>query len=187
MKYKSPHATADPPSTAESPDVIAVRSLIDRMCDAWAAGDAIAYADCFTQDSDYVTYNGVHLHGREENAALHAALFRGVLKGTKLSARIESVAFLSPNVTLIHTSGAGAKRRQESSRHRKSIQTLVAVKQDQQWRIRAFQNVRIRPFSIWVTRMANVSAFVSIPKNHPTEELHTTNHFGALRTGLLVR
>jgi hydroxymethylpyrimidine pyrophosphatase-like HAD family hydrolase len=31
MKYKSPHVIAGPPSTAESPDVIAIRSLIDRI------------------------------------------------------------------------------------------------------------------------------------------------------------
>ena len=154
MKYKSAHVTADQPSTTESPDVIAVRSLIDRMCDSWAAGDAMGYADCFSPDSDYVTYNGVHLHGRAENAELHAALFRGVLKGTRLWVRIESVAFLSPNVALIHTAGAGAKRGPERSPGRKSIQTLVAIKRDQQWRIRSFQNVRIRPFSIWLTRMA---------------------------------
>lgn len=154
MKYKSPHVTADPPSTAETPDVIAVRSVIDRMRDTWAAGDATGYADCFSQDSDYVTYNGMHLHGREANAQLHGALFRGVLKGTRISARIEGLAFLSPNVALIHTAGAGAQRGRESSPRRKSIQTLVAVKQDQQWRIRSFHNVRIRPFSVWLTRMA---------------------------------
>jgi uncharacterized protein (TIGR02246 family) len=154
MKYELPQLTADPPSTAQTPDMIAVRSLIDRMCDTWAAGDAIGYADCFSHDSDYVTYNGVHLHGREQNAELHAALFRGVLKGTRLSVRIESVAFLAPNVALIHSTGAGARRGKERSPGRKSIQTLVAVKRDQQWSIRSFQNVRVRPFSIWLTRMA---------------------------------
>jgi len=155
MKYKPPHVTADPPLSAESPDVIAIRSLIDGMCDTWAAGNATGYAECFSEDSDYVTYNGMHLHGREENAKLHGAAFRGVLKGTSLAVRIESLAFLSPDVALIHTTGAGARRGQESSPRRKSIQTLVAVKQHQQWKIRAFQNVRIRPFSVWLlTRMA---------------------------------
>jgi uncharacterized protein (TIGR02246 family) len=155
MKDKPPDVPADPPSNTESPDVIAIRLLMDRMRDTWAAGDAIGYADCFSQDSDYVTYNGMHLHGRDENAELHGAAFRSVLKGTRLSARIESLAFLAPGVALIHTEGAGAKRGRESSSRRKSIQTLVAAKQDQQWRIRSFQNTRIRAFSVWLlTRMA---------------------------------
>jgi uncharacterized protein (TIGR02246 family) len=156
MKHKPPDVPADPPPTAESPDEIAIRLLMDRMRDTWAAGDAIGYADCFSQDSDYVTYNGMHLHGRQENAELHGAAFRSVLKGTRLSARIESLAFLAPGVALIHTAGAGAKRARARSPRRKSIQTMVAVKQGQQWRIRAFQNVRIRALSVWLlTRMAS--------------------------------
>jgi hypothetical protein len=55
---------------------------------------------------------------------------------------IESIAFLSPNVAPIHTAGAGAERARNSPPRSKSIQTLVAVKQDQQWKIGSFQNVR---------------------------------------------
>jgi uncharacterized protein (TIGR02246 family) len=75
-----------------------------------------------------------------------------VLKGTRLSATIESLTFLSSDVALIQTVGSGAKRGQAGSRRRKSIQTLIVVKQDGQWRIRSFQNTRIRPFSVWLTR-----------------------------------
>ncbi len=138
--------------TSDPADESAIRALLNRMFEAWSRGDAVAYADCFSDDSDYVTYNGMHLHGRRENAELHGALFRGVLKGTRLSARMESLAFLSPGVALIQTAGSGANRGQTDSASGKSIQTLVVVKRDGQWRIRSFQNTRIRPFSIWVTR-----------------------------------
>src|ERR1700690_3792845 len=101
--------------TADPADANAIRTLVNRMCEAWSRGDAVAYADCFSDDSDYVTYNGVHLHGRRENADLHRALFRGVLKGTRVSARIESIAFLSQDIALIHTAGSGAKRERMDS------------------------------------------------------------------------
>ena len=140
------------PMTTDSEDVNTIRSLLDQMRDAWARGDAAAYADCFSRDSDYVTFNGMHLRGRNENAELHEALFGGPLKGTRLSAAIESLVFLSPEVALVHTVGSGAKRRRADSRRNKSIQSLIVVKQDGQWRIRSFQNTRIRPFSIWLTR-----------------------------------
>jgi uncharacterized protein (TIGR02246 family) len=94
----------------------------------------------------------MHLRGRNENAEVHAALFGGALKGTRLSAVIESLVFLSADVALVHTVGSGAKRWRAGSRRNKSIQTLIVVKQDEQWRIRSFQNTRIRPFSIWLTR-----------------------------------
>src|SRR3984885_9347059 len=147
----APTTIAHPPMTTDSGDADAIRSLLDRMLDAWSRGDAAAYADCFSLDSDYLTYNGMHLRGRNENAELHEALFGGPLKGTRLSAAIESLVFLSLDVALVHTVGSGARRR-ASSRRNQSIQTLIVVKQDGQWRIRSFENTRIRPFSIWLTR-----------------------------------
>ncbi|MGD0134214.1 MAG: SgcJ/EcaC family oxidoreductase, partial [Bryobacteraceae bacterium] len=61
----------------------AIRALLVKMYEAWAMGNGSAYAACFTEDSDYVTFNGIRLRGRRENAELHDALFRGVLKGTR--------------------------------------------------------------------------------------------------------
>ena len=74
------------------------------------AAMASGYAACFAQKSDYITFNGVHLRGRAENAELHASLFRSVLKGTKLSAEIESIEVLSAAWRWFTPSGAGAKK-----------------------------------------------------------------------------
>ena len=126
-------------------DETAIRSLLTRLYNAWARGDGAAYAQCFAEESDYITFNGMHLRGRIENAALHSALFRGVLKGTKLSAQIESIAMLSDGIALIHTAGSGRKR---------SYQTYVLVKSGAEWLIRSFQNTRVQPFSVWITRWA---------------------------------
>jgi uncharacterized protein (TIGR02246 family) len=126
-------------------DETAIRSLLTRLHDAWARGDGAAYAQCFAEQSDYITFNGMHLRGRTENAMLHSALFRGVLKGTKLSAEIESIALLSSAIALVHTAGSGRKR---------SYQTYVLVKLGAEWLIRSFQNTRMQPFSVWITRWA---------------------------------
>jgi uncharacterized protein (TIGR02246 family) len=126
-------------------DVTAIRSLLSRLYNEWARGDGAAYAQCFAEQSDYITFNGMHLRGRTENAALHGALFRGFLKGTKLSAEIESIALLSGGVALVHTAGSGRKR---------SYQTYVVVKSGAEWLIRSFQNTRVQPFSVWITRWA---------------------------------
>jgi uncharacterized protein (TIGR02246 family) len=124
-------------------DNTAIRGLLGRLYDAWARGDAEAYAACFAEHSDYITFNGMHLHGRNENAELHGALFRGVLKGTKISAKIESLEFISNDAALIHTVGQSRKA---------SYQTYVVVRSDTGWLIRSFQNTRVQPFSIWLTR-----------------------------------
>jgi uncharacterized protein (TIGR02246 family) len=126
-------------------DETAIRSLLTRLYDAWAHGDGAAYAQCFAERSDYITFNGMHLRGRTENATLHSALFRGVLKGTKLSAEIRSIELLSSGIALVHTAGSGRK---------KSYQTYVLMKSGDDWLIRAFQNTRVQPLSIWITRWA---------------------------------
>jgi hypothetical protein len=83
------------------------------------------------QKSDYITFNGIHLRGRAEDAELHGALFRSVLKGTKLSAEIESIELLSSGVVLVHTVGHGRK---------KGFQTYVLVKSVSVWITRWMQN-----------------------------------------------
>jgi len=128
---------------AHPEDESAVRSLLARMADAWARGDARAYAECFTEDSDYVTFNGIHLRGRAENRDAHGPLFRGVLKGTRIDASVTDLSFLSAEIALVHTAG---------SARGKSLQTFVIVKRDGEWRVRAFQNTRVRPLSVWITR-----------------------------------
>jgi uncharacterized protein (TIGR02246 family) len=124
-------------------DKTCIQLLLARLYDAWARGDGEGYAACFAPESDYITFNGVHLRGRAENAELHGALFRSVLKGIKLSAEIESLELLSNGVALVHTVGSGRK---------KSYQTYVLVKSDTEWMIRSFQNTRVQPFSVWITR-----------------------------------
>jgi uncharacterized protein (TIGR02246 family) len=109
---------------------------------AFFAGSDIG---CFAEQSDYITFNGMHLRGRAENSALHSALFRGVLKGTRLSAEIESIVPLSSGIALVHTAGSGRKS---------SYQTYVLVKSGADWLIRSFQNTRVQPLSVWFTRWA---------------------------------
>jgi len=124
-------------------DENAIRQLLARLYDAWARGDGAGYAACFAQESDYITFNGIHLRGRAENAEVHGALFRSILKGSKLSAEIESIELLSGGVALAHTVGRGRK---------KGYQTYVLVKSGEQWEIRSFQNTRVLPLSVWFTR-----------------------------------
>jgi uncharacterized protein (TIGR02246 family) len=121
-----------------------IHLLLARLYDAWARGDGDGYAACFAEESDYITFNGIHLRGRAENAELHGALFRSALRGTKLSAEIESIELLGSGVALVHTVGSGRK---------KSYQTYVLVKSDGEWLIRSFQNTRVQPFSVWMLKI----------------------------------
>jgi len=56
------------------------------------------------------------------------------------------VQFLAPDVALLHAHGGTIMRGATNpSSVRDSIQTLVARRQDGQWKLAAFQNTRLRP------------------------------------------
>ena len=127
---------------------VAVRALYQQLIEAW--GDTDAYAALFTEDGDYVAFDGSHARGRTEIARAHRPLFEGILKGSRLvevGIPIE-VRFLSTNVALVHSGGAVLRARQKKpSRRAISVQTLVAVKHEDRWLFAAFQNTRYRPFA----------------------------------------
>jgi uncharacterized protein (TIGR02246 family) len=133
--------TLDPPAKT---DETAIRQLFTRLEEAWNAGDATAYGECFTPDSDYITFDGSHVQGRDANADAHRKLFETFLKGSKLTGQISDLRFLSPDVAVLHATG-NVKLRWQSrpAPGRESIQTYVAVKQDGAWRFAAFHNSRI--------------------------------------------
>jgi uncharacterized protein (TIGR02246 family) len=130
---------------SRSEDERAIRSQLDSLYRAWAAGDAVAYAAHFTPDADYVAFDGIRYQGTEENVAAHQPLFRSILRGSHLVGGIESLVFLSDDVALLYCVGSVVLRWQRKPHPgRRSIQTMVAVRQGNQWRFRAFHNGRIR-------------------------------------------
>ncbi|MFG2821318.1 SgcJ/EcaC family oxidoreductase [Kitasatospora sp. NPDC048365] len=123
----------------------AVRAFFETHRAAW--GDTEAYAACFTEDADYVTFFGGHLVGRAGIADGHRGLFEGVLKGSRLYAEITGLAMLGPDTALVHSRGAVLKGRRDRPAGRAlSVQTYVLVRgADGGWLIRSFQNTRHRP------------------------------------------
>jgi uncharacterized protein (TIGR02246 family) len=139
-------------------DEEAVRDLYGELMDGWNRGSGEAFAAVFTEDGDLVAFDGTHFEGREEIAPFHQELFDKWLKGTRLVGRVKDVRFLSPDVALMHAVGSTVMRgKTVPSPERDSIQTLVAVRRDGQWRLAAFQNTRLRVMRNGITFL--VSAF----------------------------
>ncbi|MGY1622846.1 SgcJ/EcaC family oxidoreductase [Geodermatophilus sp. SYSU D00965] len=123
--------------------------LFARMCSAWTAGDAAGYGACFTEDSDYVSYDGTHARGRRTMVENHDRLFHGVLSHSALVGEVESVRFLRDDVAVVHATGSVQMPwRASLPKRRSSRQTIVAVRGDDGWRIAALHNGRIRPVTI---------------------------------------
>ncbi len=127
----------------------AISALFDRLMQAWTGNDAVAYADCFTEDSDYVSYDGTRAIGRAPMQEAHDRLFRGVLAGSALVGGVESIRYVSPDVAVVHgTASVLMPWRSTLPKRRLSRQTLVAVRTRSGWRFTALHNGRVRPVAI---------------------------------------
>src|SRR5215210_2883200 len=155
MTTRTPREGAN--TTDRAADEEAIRDLFRRLLDDWGRGDGNAYGSRFTEDADYVAFDGTRTTGRREIAASHQRLFDKFLKGTSLTGRILGIKFPSPDVAIIHATGGTVMRgKTKPSPERDSIQTLVAVRGGTDWRFAAFHNSRVRPiggnpatFLIW--------------------------------------
>ncbi|MGC5172032.1 SgcJ/EcaC family oxidoreductase [Microbacterium sp. DT81.1] len=123
----------------------AVRELFRRLLEAWAAGDAERYGALFTEDADYVAFDGVNQKGRAAIVGGHRPLFEKWLKGSALTGEVTGVRFLAPDVALVHASGGTLlKGKKKPDATRRSIQSLVAVNGEDGWRFTSFHNTRVR-------------------------------------------
>lgn len=123
--------------------------LFGRMCQAWTAGDAYAYGQCFTADCDYVSFDGYRERGREPMVASHDKLFRGVLFGSALVGEVESIRHLGEGVALVHATGSvRVAWRSRLPKRRLTRNTIVAVRRPEGWRFSAIHNGRVRPVGV---------------------------------------
>jgi uncharacterized protein (TIGR02246 family) len=85
----------------------AIRTLLDRMGEAWARGDGQAYASVFSEDATFDNAPGQRVVGRQGIAASHQQIFDSVLTHTRLGGgypvQLQSV---TPDVVVVHASGA---------------------------------------------------------------------------------
>ncbi len=141
--------------TSSTDDEATIRDLYERMMDGWNRGSGEAFAEVFAEDGDQVAFDGTHFAGRREISDFHQELFDKWLKGTRLVGLVESVRFPVPDAAVAHARGGIIMRgKSEPSPERDSIQTLIAVRRNGEWRLAALDNIRVRPitgstFPIW--------------------------------------
>lgn len=130
--------------TTRAADEAELHDLFDHLLDAWARGDGQTYGSLFTNEADYIAFDGSNRRGTQAIAAEHQQLFDTWLKGTRLVGTVESIRFLTSDVAVLRTTGGTIFPGQGDERGRRpSIQTLVAVKRAGTWRFEAFHNTRV--------------------------------------------
>ncbi len=137
-------ATPAAPPTGQA----SIEELFRGLTESWTRSDANAYGALFSEDADYVAFDGSHQRGRPAITQAHRALFEGPLRGSRLEGTLTDLRFLTPDVAVLHALGntALAWQRRFNPR-RRSIQTYVAQRVSGEWRFVAFHNTRVRPIT----------------------------------------
>ena len=129
----------------KSTDEKALRDLFQQMQDGWNRGDGQAFAAPFTDDADFIVWNGRYLKGRQAIATGHQQIFETFYRGSRLEGSIKSIRFLSDDIALLHLHGRPQMPDQTLPEPEQySIQTLIGIRQDDGWRFTAFQNTLIQ-------------------------------------------
>jgi uncharacterized protein (TIGR02246 family) len=130
---------------SKSDDEATIRTLYQQMIDGWNAGNGDAFAAPYTDDSDFIGFDGTYMKGRQEIASFHQMLFDKFLKGSRLIGKIRSVRFVTMDVAImIAVGGTVMAGQSDIEPERNSIHTIVAVKRDSNWYFSAFQNSRVQ-------------------------------------------
>ena len=120
-----------------------IQALYQQKIDGWNAGNGNAFAAPYTEDSDYIGFDGTYLKGRQEIASFHQILFDKFLKGSHLVGKIRSIRFPTSDIAIIVAVGGTVMVGQSDiDPERNSVHMLVAIKQNANWRFTAFQNSR---------------------------------------------
>jgi uncharacterized protein (TIGR02246 family) len=121
----------------------AIRGIHRKVIGGWNAGDGRAFAAAFTDDVDFVLWEGTHLNGRQELAAFTQQIFDTVVKGSRLEGEVKFVRFLSPVLAVMHSVVRTVLPGQiKPSPSRDSMELTVATKRDGEWRGESLMNAR---------------------------------------------
>ena len=130
-------------STQAAADEAAVRGLVQQLMDGWNQGSGAGFAAPFAEDGDQVAFDGTRLSGRQHIADFHQMLFDRFLRGTRLIGKVTDIRFLTPDVALAHGIGGTVMPGEaDLAPDRNSVQTLIAIKRDGEWRLARLHNSR---------------------------------------------
>ena len=131
------------PQDTKASDEAAIRENVKQMETGWNTKSGALFARPFAEDADYVVINGTHIRGRALIDKGHQRIFDTIYKQTGLSLTVEQIRFLRPDVALVHVLGHSKTPQADGFRESDVIITLVMTKDNQGWKIAAFQNTQV--------------------------------------------
>ncbi|SDE68867.1 SgcJ/EcaC family oxidoreductase [Terriglobus roseus] len=94
--YLSPAAETSAPLTSTEQ----IQQIIAHQLDSWNRNDAAAWASDYSTLATFINVRGDVVKGREAIEKIHAFIFQGPYKGTRLSASIDTIEYPAPHVAI---------------------------------------------------------------------------------------
>ena len=124
-------------------DSIEIQKLYQQKICGWNIGDAAKFAEPYSEDADFIGFDGTYLEGKQQIIMFHAMLFDKFVRGTRLVGKVKHIRFPIPTIAIVvGISGTIERGHDCINPERNSIHTIVAVKTDQVWKFTSFQNTR---------------------------------------------
>jgi uncharacterized protein (TIGR02246 family) len=125
---------------SSSTDETAISTLYQQLLDCWNRRNAGDFAALFDEDGYSVGFDGSQLNGRAGIEAEIGRIFADHQTAAYVG-KIRGVRFLTPEVAVLQAvAGMVPPGQSDLNPERNAIQTLVAAKQEGQWRIAVFHN-----------------------------------------------
>jgi len=120
----------------------AVTSLLDALSSAWAANDATAFAELFTEDGTVVLPGDIYMRNKAEILGFMTVAYQGPYKGTGVTGTSLNVRCIDQSTAVMITEGGVlAPGETEVAPERAIRATWVCVKQsDESWKLAAYHN-----------------------------------------------
>ena len=128
----------------KTPDAVAVAEpILERLEQAWNAGDGMGFAGPFAEDADFVEIRGGHHHGAVAVGRGHEAIFSTIYAGSTVDLQLEVARTVAPGcvVALVRSTldaPTGPMRGVNQAR-----MTMVIVEEDERWAITQFHNTLV--------------------------------------------
>lgn len=121
-------------------DEIAIEGLIQSFVDGWNAADGAACARPFAPDADFTAITGLKAKGRDVIAKGHDEILSTLYRGSRNSAKIESIRFLRPDVAVADVTFRFVGDVRPFGLEQSSC-GMVCTKEDGVWYIAVFRNM----------------------------------------------
>lgn len=128
------------PSNSSTSNESRVSALYTRLLDSWNRHSSSDFAALFAEDANVVGFDGSPMNGQAEIETTLRQIFTDHVTASYIG-KIREVRFLSSDVAVLRAvAGMIPPGSSDLNPAVNTIQTLVAVNRDDQWRIALYQN-----------------------------------------------